>query len=797
MASKSEARMSKSETSTKFKARMTETLTPGDGPVLNFGFRLLEFVSDFGIRISSFQMLAVLAVGLFFAPIARAQPNPPRVGYVYPAGGRQGDTFKIRVGGQFLSAVTGAYVSGGGIQATVLEYDRPLTQPQINALNKKLQELQKQGRAPAVLKEIAGIREQIAASRKRSASPVLSEFVTLEVTVASDAQVGDRQLRLAAVAGLSNPLVFCVGQLPEFTESEPNDGVTDAEMNITLPATVNGRMLPGVASQPQLSDRPDQPFTPGDVDRYRFQAHKGQQLVIAVSARQLMPYLADAVPGWFQATLTLYDAKGRELAYDDDYRFHPDPVIHYEVPEDGEYVIEIKDALYRGRDDFVYRIEVGEIPFVTSIFPLGGRVGERTDVELVGWNLPVDRLTMDANDKGPGVYPLSVRKGDLISNNVPFAVDTLPECLEKEPDNSPQEAQQVTLPIIVNGRIDQPGDWDVFSFNGRGGEEVIAETIARRLDSPLDSVLRLTDAAGRQLAYNDDHEDKGSGLITHHADSLIAATLPADGTYYVYLGDVQHKGGQEYAYRLRISSPRPDFDLRVVPSGISARAGQTIPITVYALRKDGFSGEITLALKDAPPGFALKGILVQPREDKLQLTLTAPPNPLAEPVSLSLEGRAVIGGQSIVHLAVPADDMMQAFAYRHLVPARDLKVLVADRRAGQPPRTLTPQPLKIPAGGTARLQVEMLSLRFFEKVQFELSEPPDGIVLQEVSIGPQTAEITLQCDAAKIKPGTKGNLIVNISGERTPPAANQPVPLMRRRIALGSLQAMPFEVVEP
>jgi len=39
---------------------------------------------------------------------------------------------------------------------------------------------------------------------------------------------------------------------------------------------------------------------PGEADRYRFQARKGQELVIAASARELIPYLADAVPGWFK-----------------------------------------------------------------------------------------------------------------------------------------------------------------------------------------------------------------------------------------------------------------------------------------------------------------------------------------------------------------------------------------------------------------------------------------------------------------------------------------------------------------
>ena len=172
------------------------------------------------------------------------------------------------------------------------------------------------------------------------------------------------------------------------------------DMAITLPAIVNGRIKPRLA-KPQ-GGRPERPFTPGDADRYRFSARQGQSLTIAASARELMPYLADAVPGWFQAVLTLYDASGKEVAYDDDFRFHPDPAIHYVAPTDGEYTVEIRDALYRGREDFVYRIAIGELPFVTDIFPLGGRTGARTTVELSGWN-PVSYTHLDVYKRqGPG-----------------------------------------------------------------------------------------------------------------------------------------------------------------------------------------------------------------------------------------------------------------------------------------------------------------------------------------------------------------------------------------------------------
>jgi hypothetical protein len=378
-------------------------------------------------------------------------------------------------------------------------------------------------------------------------------------------------------------------------------------------------------------------------------------------------------------------------------------------------------------------------------------------------------------------------------------VDTLPECLEKEPNNEPASAQAVMLPVIVNGRIDSPGDRDVFRFEGKAGQEVVAEVLARRLDSPLDSVLQLTDSAGKQLAMNDDHEDKGSGLNTHHADSYLRFALPADGTCYLHLGDAQRQGGPEYAYRLRLSAPRPDFELRVAPSSLSVRPGATVPLAVYALRRDGFAGEIALALKGAPAGFTLGGARVPGNQDQVRITLTAPPAPLAEPLRLNLEGRAKVQGREVVHAVVPADDLMQAFAYHHLVPAEDLSVVVAGRYA---PRTvvraLEPAQVRIPAGGTARLRVGMPSSPFFDNVQFELGDPPAGIAVQNVSPGRESAEMVLASDAAKAKPGLKGNLIVNVYATRTPGGNKaDKAPAAARRVLLDTLPAIPFEVVQP
>jgi hypothetical protein len=373
------------------------------------------------------------------------------------------------------------------------------------------------------------------------------------------------------------------------------------------------------------------------------------------------------------------------------------------------------------------------------------------------------------------------------------------------------------LPTIVNGRVDQAGDWDVFRFEGRAGEPIVAEVNARRLDSPLDSVLEVTDAAGKRLAFNDDHADRADALHTHNADSLIQFALPADGTCFLRLGDAQNQGGPEYAYRLRVSAPRPDFALRVVPSCIHAASWRLAPITVFALRKDGFGGEIALGFKDAPEGLLLAGGVVPAGQDRVRVTLAIAPW-LPDSLSLCLEGRATIDGEEVVRTACGADDTMQAFFYKHLVPASDLRLVrvdrprfprPGDRRADRsslpkppppgrrefqsPMAVLSDQPAQIPAGGTAEVQVRMWTDPKAE-IQVELSDPPEGIVVDRVSRIDKGVALVLRGDAAKAKPGLKGNLIVNAFRKGTETTKDGKT--REFRYLQGTLPAIPFEIVE-
>ena len=377
-----------------------------------------SYSAEVGIAVARARWLIALFIAAFLATAAPAhsQQNAPRIGYVYPAGGRQGSTLEVTVGGQFLDNVSAVYVSGDGVQAKMLELIKPLPAAQLTELREQIQELQKKGKDAAILKEIEAIRAKIVASQNRNANPSISQTARIEITLAPEAEPGLRELRLRTPLGLSNPIIFCIGQLPEFLEKEPKITAEDTVTDVSLPAVLNGQLIPGSVGRYRMQVRQQQAYLPGDVDRYRFAARKGQKLIASVSARELIPYLADAVPGWLQAVLTLYDPSGREVACNDDFLFHPDPVLYYEVPQDGNYTIEIRDALYRGRDDFVYRIAIGELPYLTSLFPLGGRAGTRIQVDASGWNLPGNRQTVDAGKLAPGIHSFSVSQGALASN---------------------------------------------------------------------------------------------------------------------------------------------------------------------------------------------------------------------------------------------------------------------------------------------------------------------------------------------------------------------------------------------
>lgn len=689
------------------------------------------------------------------------------IGYVYPAGGQQGTTFPIKLGGQGLGYASDLVVSGEGVTVRLVDYYRVFDNQELSFLSQQLNELRKKETtinddlaakmasfefpapigpegggeasrflicpvcgtanpidaalcvkcrtkleppkepppgekdakrdAPKSEKELAKerlierIQKRFAEDERTPAVRSQTELVFAEVTVAPNATTGRREIRVITKRGVSSPLPFYVGQVAETarkpmktmqlpvlgkeSQAQRKRPREEEEVRVTLPCTMNGQIAAG------------------EMNRYRFPANKGQRLVISAQARDLIPYVPDGVPGWFQAVLRIRDANDKEVAYNDDFRFNSDPLIYFEVPEDGEYLLILNEALFRGRESFVYRLTIGELPFVKSIFPLGGRVGQPAKIEMDGWNLAQATLAPPPQNAKPGTHLIAATAGGLVSNPVPFALDTLPEGLEQEPNDEPSKAQKITLPIIINGRSDRPGDWDVFEVEGKAGETIVAEVTARRLSSPMDSFLKVTRADGKIIALNDDHFDAGSGMNTDHADSYLMVKLPADGKYHLHLGDTRRQGGKEYAYRLRISPPQPDFELRLIPARICIPSKGAASVTVFAIRKDGYDGPINLSLQNPPPGLESPGATLGPKQESVGVTVKTSLTAMDAPVNVTLIGAAKIGDREVVHAIVPSEDKMQAFLWRHLLPAETLPVLVFDP-SYQPPADRIRPPIR-------------------------------------------------------------------------------------------------------
>src|SRR5438132_11509571 len=138
------------------------------------------------------------------------------------------------------------------------------------------------------------------------------------------------------------------------------------------------------------------------------------------------------------------------------------------------------------------------------VFPAGGRQGSTVEVELGGLE-GVNGATGVLIEGVPGVSVRDVRpvKGGKVAavratfviaadapagkrlvrvrggasgltNARPFFVGRLPEVMEKEANDTPETAQEITLPAVVNGRIEQTLDVDCYAFRARAGQKIVA-----------------------------------------------------------------------------------------------------------------------------------------------------------------------------------------------------------------------------------------------------------------------------------------------------------------------------------
>ena len=557
------------------------------------------------------RIFAVARVLVGVCPLLAADPY---AGYIYPSGIQIGTTNRFIIGGQNLWGLQGVHFSATGLH--VLKVERvPSFTPPTNLQRRHLKNWL-DGLAEGRIEEPpkpndphldewrsnvwwcalntldagqwAIVEHYLYTPRNTlQESPSLRQMAL--VTVAADAslQPGWCSFSVWNANGMSAPRPFGITALPRAAEP-----LYVPPHRAQPPPTFADIRVGGIVLDGQI--------LPGATDTFRLRLAAGRPYTFQVMARELQPYIGDAVPGFFNAILTLKDEDGNVLATADDAsRFRPDPAFAFTPEREGDYLLEIHDVLYRGRSDFVYEITIGTEP-------------SRPDVP--GGMRPS--------------YP--------------------------SPDGVVSQAGGVSSKTFT---IDSPGPH-------------ILEVTARRKGSPLDAVLTLRRKAdGPVLAQWDDVTNTVfTGTIPQgECDPIGVYDFQEPGKYVAEITDRTGHGGTDYVWWLEVRRPAPGFEVYATRSTLPVRAGVPLKVEFRILRKDGFTGDVTI---EFPEGIRAKNSVVTSGVDRVTAELFCDRRRPAEIKPVSLSARATINGKTVRRPVIPCDEYEQAFAWRHLVPAQ-------------------------------------------------------------------------------------------------------------------------------
>jgi Bacterial pre-peptidase C-terminal domain len=469
------------------------------------------------------------------------------------------------------------------------------------------------------------------------------------------------EVRALGRYGVSNPMIFVVGDLQELIESPANHSIESAQP-VPLDSTVNG-----------LAD-------PEAVDYFRFPAARGTRLFLRAAA-----HLIDSP---MDATLVLYDGRGREVARDRDTRGR-DPFVDFTAPADGDYTVGIFDFTYAGGAGHWYRLTITRAPQVDFVMPAAIEPGRAARCTVFGRNLPggieaadislhgqpLERLEVDieapshpepttelspSSATAPG-FSWSLAVTESRANSVRLGLASAPPVIEVEPNNSAPAAQHVAIPCEVNGRFDV--DWFAFvPAAGMPGRPLRVEVFSERLGHPTDPVFAIykvthtsegAERMDRVVEADDRPEVAGVPRMQTGTRDPVARLVPEAGaTYRILVQDRFSTRDPALVYRLAIHEERPEFQLLTAPEdpapsekgwgrwSVLLRKGGTGLLRVAAIRQDGFNVPIALSAEGLPEGVTASGGFIPADQNTGWVVLYARPNAASWTGRVRIVGRA-------------------------------------------------------------------------------------------------------------------------------------------------------------
>ncbi len=337
------------------------------------------------------------------------------------------------------------------------------------------------------------------------------------IAVAPTARIGEHVAQVRTASGVSDYRTFYVGYLPDVAEVEPNSEFIKPQpvaMNVTVSGIVQSE----------------------DVDYYVVDAKKGQRIAVEVEGMRLGTTL-------FDPYVAILDSKRFELASADDSPLViQDAVASAVAPEDGQYIIEVRESAYGGNGGCNYRLHVGTFPRPTAVYPAGGKLGTEIEVKFIGDAAGdfAQKFALPAQPD-PEFGALAGTDGAWSSSPNVFRLSDVDNSLEVEPNDAVAQASPAAFPTAFNGILQAKGDIDFFKFTAVKGQVYEVECYGRRIRSAIDPVMVVYNAQGGGLVSNDD---------SRGPDSYFRFSVPADGEYFLSVTDHLKRGGADFVYRV-------------------------------------------------------------------------------------------------------------------------------------------------------------------------------------------------------------------------------------------------------
>ncbi|GEP42566.1 PPC domain-containing protein [Brevifollis gellanilyticus] len=440
-----------------------------------------------------------------------------------------------------------------------------------------------------------------------------------QVTLEANAPRGLHLIHSANAEGASEPRWFSIGGLPETAEAEPNDEVAKPQVIEKLPLCINGRLDKG-----------------GDIDGYAVKLEAGQTLVTAVEAY--------ALGSGVDMLAHVLDEQGVRLHTASDSR-NLDPVLSFKAPKAGRYIVQVAgfahppvaDVRFTGSASVVYRLNLSASAVVTQVFPQAVTLSGKSEVELIGYNLDPKKTKHSFEPKDirrEGDLALVTPVGAILPIQVFVSEKTA--TVEKEPNNTKEQATPIQAGAAVGGRIADKADVDRFAITMKKGDKLQARVWAKRLGIAFDALLKIEGPDGKLITSSDDESEQ-------RPDPQAVWTAAADGVHVIAVEDLFHRGGDDKSYVLAVTTPVSEVDVSLPDAKpLLIEAGKTVSVKAIVKPAKGSKDAYILRVSNLPAGVSADAVEVPEKGGEVELKLQAATNapPANQPLRIELWTKA-------------------------------------------------------------------------------------------------------------------------------------------------------------